>query len=166
MRILSSIAVVLLVFSLATPVRAGMREDCLQGYDPNRQLGACTAVIRSGQWQGADLAWAYNNRAWALYILRRDTEALGDADRSLSLDPGNVNAIDPRAHVLAALGRRSEARGEFERAMREGGSTWVRTYQEVLYKQGYYKGAFDGAYGPQTREALVACLDDGCRLLE
>ncbi len=69
--------------------------------------------------------------------------------------------------MLAALGRRNEALGEFERVMRVGGADWVRTYQEALAKHGYYRGAIDGGgYGPQTRAALAACLDAGCRLLE
>ena len=32
--------------------------------------------------------------------------------------------------------------------------------------QGYYQGALDGDYGPQTRAALVACLEAGCRVVE
>ena len=64
---------------------------------------------------------AYNNRAWALYAVGRNSEALADADRSLSLRPDNAATIDTRAHVLAALGRRNEELGEFERAMRVGG---------------------------------------------
>jgi hypothetical protein len=43
----------------------------------------------------------------------------------------------------------------------------VRTYQEALAKHGHYRGAIDGkAYWPQTRAALAACLDAGCRVLE
>ncbi len=109
------------------------------------------------------LAQAYNGRAWTLYLMGRNAEALGDVGWALSLDPGDVRAIDTRAHVLAALGRQSEALAEFERAMQAGGADWVRTYQEALAKHGYY---IDGAYGPVTRAALVACLDAGCRLLE
>jgi tetratricopeptide (TPR) repeat protein len=112
-------------------------------------------------------AIAYNNRAWALYLVGRNAEALGDVDRSLSLRPGDPAIIDTRAHVLAALGRRNEALNEFERVMRVGGADWVRTYQEALAKHGYYRGAIDGgAYRPQTKAALGACLEAGCRLLE
>ena len=69
--------------------------------------------------------------------------------------------------MLAALGRRNEALGEFERAMRVGGADRVRKYQEALAKHGYYRGAIaGGAYKTQTRAALVACLDAGCRLVE
>ena len=42
----------------------------------------------------------------------------------------------------------------------------MRDYQEALAKHGNYQGAIDGANGPQTRAALVACLDARCRLLE
>jgi tetratricopeptide (TPR) repeat protein len=109
---------------------------------------------------------AYNNRAWALYLMGRNSEALADADQSLSLRPSNAATIDTRAHVLAALGRTREARAEFERVMQMGGADWVRKYQEALAKHGYYRGAIDGAYEAGSRAALVACLDAGCRLLE
>ena len=111
-------------------------------------------------------AKAYNGRAWSLYLLGRYAEALGSVERSLSLEPGNVRAIDTYAHVLAALGRPEEALAEFERALRAGGVRVVRMYQRELAAQGYYQGALDGDYGPQTRAALVACLEAGCRVVE
>ncbi|MCH8168948.1 MAG: peptidoglycan-binding protein [Proteobacteria bacterium] len=37
---------------------------------------------------------------------------------------------------------------------------------EALARHGYYHGAIDGAYGPNTRAALAACLDAGRRVLE
>ncbi len=95
-----------------------------------------------------------------------NTEALGDVDGALSLAPGYPHVIDTRAHVLAALGRQSEALAEFERAIELGGADQVRDYQEALAKHGYYAGANDGVYGPEVRAALVACLEAGCRLLE
>ena len=110
---------------------------------------------------------SYNNRAWALYRVNRNTEALGNVDWALTLRPGDPAIIDTRAHVLAALGRRNEALGEFERVMRVGGADWVRKIQEALAKHGYYRGAVDGgAYRPQTRAAPVVCLEAGCRVLE
>ena len=120
-----------------------------------------------------NLAYAYDNRghahgllAWDLYLKGRNTEALGNVDRSLSDRPDSLDAIDTRAHVLAALGRRGEALAEFERVMQMGGANWVRSYQEALAKHGYYPGAIDGVYTAQTKAALVACLDAGCRLEE
>ncbi len=79
--------------------------------------------------------------------------------------PDSLSAVDTRAHVVAAR-RRGEALAEFERAMRVGGSDRVRKHQEALAKHGYYRGAVDGPYGPQSRASLVACLKAGCRLLE
>jgi len=109
---------------------------------------------------------AYNNRAWALYLTGRYEQALVDVDRSLSLAPKNLETIDTRAHVLAALGRTGEAVAAFERAMKFGGADRVRTYQEALKKLGYFHGATDGTYGSRTRDALNACIDAGCRLME
>ena len=76
-----------------------------------------------------------------------------------------------RQHAGRGLPRHSfparvVARAGFERAMRVGGANRVREYQEALAGHGYYRGAIDGAYGPNTRAALVACLEAGCRLLE
>jgi tetratricopeptide (TPR) repeat protein len=111
-------------------------------------------------------AWTHNNRAWALYLLGRNAQALDDVEQSLSLGHGDANAFDTRAHVLAALGRTRAALASFERAMRFGRAGRVRAYQEALAKHGFYRGAVDGAYGPETRAALVACLNAGCRVIE
>ena len=86
----------------------------------------------------------YNGLAWDLYLKGRSAQALDNADRSLSDRPDSAAAINTRAHVLAALGRRNEALGAFERVMRVGGADWVRTYQEALAKHGYYPSAIYG----------------------
>ena len=70
MRFISLIAVVLFVSSLAAPARAGMVEDCGQEHDLDLQISGCTAAIRSGQWQGKNLAAAYSNRCWAHMCLK------------------------------------------------------------------------------------------------
>jgi tetratricopeptide (TPR) repeat protein len=120
-----------------------------------------------------DYAYAYNNRgnaynrlAWDLYLNHSNAEALTYVDRALADRLNEAAIIGTRAHVLAALGRRREAVDEFERATQMGGSDLVRRYQEALKKHGHYRGAIDGAYGPNTRAALVACINAGCRLLE
>ena len=109
---------------------------------------------------------AYNALAWDLYLEGRNAEALDDVGRSLSDGPDSALAIDTRAHVLAALGRRREARAEFERVMKMGGAAQVRAYQEALARNGYYRGAIDGTYEAWTRAALGACLEAGCRMRE
>ena len=44
-----------------------MKEDCVLGDDPDRQIGGCTAVIQSGMFADdpGNLAIAYNNRGIA-----------------------------------------------------------------------------------------------------
>ena len=42
----------------------------------------------------------------------------------------------------------------------------MRKHQEALAKHGYYRGAIDGVYTAQTKAALVACVEAGCRVLK
>ncbi len=104
--------------------------------------------------------------ARALYLLERHEEALGDAERAVSLAVDNADYLGTEGHVLAALGRRQDALAAFERAMAVADTGWVGTYQEALTGHGYYNGAIHGAYDPATRAALQACLEAGCRLIE
>ncbi|MFQ5566297.1 MAG: hypothetical protein ACE5EU_08045 [Paracoccaceae bacterium] len=48
----------LLVFAflLVPPARADMSDDCVQDDDFEFKLAACTRVIESGRWSGAELA--------------------------------------------------------------------------------------------------------------
>jgi tetratricopeptide (TPR) repeat protein len=108
----------------------------------------------------------YNERAWALYLVGRYGEALEDTDRALSRRPHMAPAFDTRAHVLAALGRPAEALAEFERAIEAGGRMFVRMYQKALARHGLYTGEPDGVYRAEVRAALVACLEEQCRLLK
>lgn len=108
----------------------------------------------------------YNERAWTLYLLGRYPEALQDADRALSLRPRMAPAFDTRAHVLSALGRVDEALADFERAIDAGGRTFVRLYQSALARHGLYAGKVNGIYGDAVRDALLACLNEQCRLLK
>ena len=104
--------------------------------------------------------------AWALYLLERHEEVLGDAERAVSLAADNADYLGTEGHVLAALGRRQDALAAFERAMAVADTGWVGLYQEALTGHGYYSGAIHGAYDPATRAALQACLEAGCRLIE
>ena len=97
MRILSLIAVVVFVSSLSAPARAGMAEDCVQERDWDLMIGGCTAVIRSGQWQGKDLAWAYHNRGVTYADLGEYRRAIEDFGQALRLDPSHAKAYNGRA---------------------------------------------------------------------
>ena len=118
MRILSLIAVVVFVSSLAAPARAGMAEDCVQESDPDLGISGCTAAIRSGQWQGESLTWAYNNRAGAYLRLGEYRRAIQDSDTTLRLDPGNSIAYLNRGLAYHALLDYRRAIQDFDQAIR------------------------------------------------
>ena len=83
MRILSLIAVVVFVTSLAAPARAGMVEDCEQSRDPDLRIRGCTAVIRSGHLVGETFALAYYYRGDAYHDLGDYRRAIEDYDEAL-----------------------------------------------------------------------------------
>ncbi len=70
-------------------------------------------------------AAAYNARAWILYLLGRNEEALPDAERAVSLAPDNAYNLGTKGHVLAALGQSSEALEMFERGMTVADDDWI-----------------------------------------
>ncbi len=76
-----------------------MVKDCVQKLDPDRRVRGCTAVIRSGQWQGKDLAWAYYNRGIAYKNLKDYRRAIEDYDQALRLDPDYVKAYNNRGYA-------------------------------------------------------------------
>jgi len=118
MRILSLIAVVLFVSALAAPARAGMADDCVQEYDWDLKISGCTAVIRSGQWQGKGLAAAYSNRCMAHNGVGRHDRAIEDCNQALRLDPGFVAAYYNRGIAYYALGDTARAIKDYDQALR------------------------------------------------
>ena len=64
-----------------------MAEDCDQQYDWDLKISGCTAVIRSGQWQGKGLVWAYNDRCYAYNFVGRYDRAIEDCNQALRLNP-------------------------------------------------------------------------------
>ena len=118
MRILSLIALVLLVSSLAAPTRAGMVEDCEQSRDPDLRIGGCTVAIRSGEWQGKDLAWAYNNRGNANASLGEYGRAILDYGKALQLDPDDAFAYNNRGVAYGNLGEYRRAIEDYDQALR------------------------------------------------
>ena len=118
MRILSLIAMVLFVSSLAAPARAGMVEDCEQSHDRDLRIGGCTAAIRSGQSQGKDLVWAYNNRGVAHSALGEHRRAIEDYDQALRLDPRDAFAYVNRGNTYRDLGDYRRAIEDYDQALR------------------------------------------------
>ena len=110
------------LLTLAAPARAGMVEDCVQSHDRDVQIVGCTAAIRSGQWQGKELAWAYNHRGAAYRILGDYSRAIEDYDQALRLDPNLAQAYQNRAIALDNLnpsgeGSNGKATGDYKVAV-------------------------------------------------
>ncbi len=97
---------------------AGIAEDCAQSGDPDLQIGACTAVIRSGDWSGKNLAIAYNQRGAAYISLKQYTRAIEDFDRAIRLEPGDAVAYNNRGFAYINLKQSARAIEEFDQAIR------------------------------------------------
>ena len=161
LRILSLIAVVVFLSALAAPARAGMVGDCGQQYDRDLQISGCTAAIRSGQWQGKDLAWAYTNRGVAYADLGEYRRAIDDYDQALRLDPGNAIAYTGRANARCRSGHVEAALDDRMQALRLGAFS-AKDLQTYLRNRGFYNGAIDGDVGPISKRALRDWTVAGC----
>lgn len=118
MRPLSLLAVsVAALIAAAAPGRAGTVEDCEQNGDPQLGVGACSAVIQSGQYSGAGLAWVHFNRGNAFNALGEYQRAIEDYDRTLSLDPSFAYAYTNRGVAYRFLGQNERAIEDFDRAL-------------------------------------------------
>lgn len=150
----------LLALSLTAPARADMANDCEQTADWDRQIGGCTAVIDSGHWTGARLAWAYTNRGLAYQFRGRNREALENIDQALALNPLDPQALNIRGFLRARLGDSAGATVDWERSFALGGPAFVRSHQDWMQARGHYAGAIDGVYRAAMRRALFACAED------
>ena len=103
MRIIAAIAVLGLIAAIAQHASAGMVEDCVQSDDPDLRIGGCTAVIRSGEYSGKNLAYAYYNRGIAYGKLGDPGRAIEDYDQALRINPRYAIAYYNRGFVYNIL---------------------------------------------------------------
>jgi tetratricopeptide (TPR) repeat protein len=107
-----------LVAVALSPAAADMVDDCVQEYDRNLGIGGCTAAIQSGQWTGADLAWAYGNRGNAYNDLGQYARAIKDYDQAIRLDPGDPRTYTYRGSAYDRLGQHARAIEDHDVAIR------------------------------------------------
>lgn len=110
-----------------------------------------------------DFDIALNNRAWALYKMKRYAEGMRDVEKALKFAPWSAHAFDTRAHLHQVEGRLRQALQDYILAMRFGGEKLVKLYQCGLEAQGLFQGKVDGLESEDLRKALAACVrNDGC----
>jgi tetratricopeptide (TPR) repeat protein len=156
--ILSATLAALLAF--AAPAQAGMVEDCEQGGDPELRINGCTEVIRSGEWQGRDLAAAYNNRGYAYDDLGQYSRAIEDYDQALHFDPNDAVAYQNRGVSHENLGEYEQAAADWVRAIRIDGTSRAEWWQNYMKDRGHLSGTVDGVLTPGLERDLLACATD------
>ncbi len=101
----------------------------------------------------------YVNRG-SVYLRKGNTDqAIQDFTQSIGQEP-NPQAYMARGQAYARKGDANRAMQDFEKAFSLGGEPAVKSLQSHLKTHGKYTGTVDGKYGPGTRKALEACLQD------
>lgn len=79
------------------------------GIDWDIQIGACTTAIRSGRWQGKDLARTFNNRGNAYAAKAQYDHAIQDYDRAIKLNPKDAIVRNASCWARAIVGELEQA---------------------------------------------------------
>ena len=114
--------------SAATAQTRDENADRCKGDDPDLAIGACTALIQSGQETNEGLAIAYNNRGSA-YTNKGDYDhALSDLNEAITLNPNYATAFYNRAIVY------NDGKHDTQRA--------IQDYDQAIQ----FKPDYDSAY--------------------
>lgn len=81
-------------------------------------VGACTAIIQSGQETQENLVVAFNNRGWAHFKLQDYPRAIADYDQSLQLNPQYATALHNRGSAYHMQGNYVRAITDYDQAIR------------------------------------------------
>jgi tetratricopeptide (TPR) repeat protein len=115
-------------------------KDCVQHKDVGLQIAACTIIIG----RGGNVAWAYNNRGNAYKDKGDLAQALVDFDKSIELDPKNVDAYNNRGTTYSDKGDLDNALADYNKAI-EINPQFAAAYNNrgAVYGRG-------GAYGDKS----------------
>jgi len=125
---------------------AALVAGCTRLALPAQAERACTAAIGSGLWQGAEIAWAWNNLGLARAARGDMLGAIDAYDRAIALDPGLAPAYSNRGNARAALGDMLPALADHTRAT-ELDPDYVAAWHNRavdLEELGRYAAALDG----------------------
>lgn len=86
---------------------------------------------------------------------------LADFGRALQLEPGMTSALKGRAVAHCRLGQAEAAQADWLQLLRRD-ARLAGTLQEELLGAGFYRGAVDGVFGPQSKAALAAFAASHC----
>ena len=107
-------------------------------------------------------AVAWREKARVHYRLGDLHPAIESIEQSLAIDPNNTESHHVHAQILTTLERPELAMDAYDLGYSFETKDRVRRLQENLAGLGYAIGAADGVYGRRTRDALKACIADGC----
>ena len=114
--ILSTTFATLLAF--AQPAQADYVDDCNQSQDMDLRIGGCTALIRSGDYSGVQLGFAYNNRGIAYFDAGEYSQAIENYNRSLDFDPSDPDYYNNRGNAYSKLKQYARAIDDYDRSIR------------------------------------------------
>ena len=137
------------IFVLAsTHARADDADDCVKA-SGDTKIAACTRVIESGHWQGANLAPAYSNRGKAKHAKGDLDGAIADFNRALELDPRHASVYYNRGIAKGRMGDLDGAITDFNHAIElDRRFTTAYTNRGIAKR---IKGDIEGAIADLTR---------------
>ena len=115
----AAFAATVLLAASATAQPAPQPQDCTgkPGVDWNRQIKACTALIKSAQGSPQNRAKVFKSRASAYYRLGDDARAMADNDAAIRLDPNFAAAYRGRGDIYLDREDPDRAITEYDKAL-------------------------------------------------
>lgn len=104
----TTIAVAFLVWAIV-PSEAGLQADCENGKNPSAAITACSQLLKSESFSKSRRSQILINRGLAYFDTGNYHSALKDSNAAIELIPDRFVGYALRAHVLASLGKKSEA---------------------------------------------------------
>ncbi|MEM7189083.1 MAG: tetratricopeptide repeat protein [Pseudomonadota bacterium] len=117
-RVTTIVTAALLTAFVFAPAKADMTDDCIQEANPDLSVGGCTAAIRSGNWSGEDLNWAFYNRGNAYSKLGDLQKAIDDYTQAIALKSTDASSYYNRGNAYSDLKEHDKAIYDFSQAIK------------------------------------------------